>query len=89
MMGIQSNLKIRKKSVKDKLESYRIYVPVSFIKTNNNSLKVKRIVESSRQRGRGELKNLRLKQPGEDQQNARRAHNPKAAGSNPALAIRN
>ncbi len=51
-LKIKSNINERKKSIKDRLPSYRLYIPVKFIKIRNNSLKIQRYKMSSRQRGR-------------------------------------
>jgi len=45
-LKIETKLNRRNKSMKDKLPSYRLYVPVNFIKLNNNSLKVQRYFNS-------------------------------------------
>lgn len=53
------NLKVkiseRTKSRKDKLPSYRIYVPIKFIKLKNISIKVNRSINSGLEQGRNAL----------------------------------
>ncbi|MCD6404074.1 MAG: LAGLIDADG family homing endonuclease [Nanoarchaeota archaeon] len=47
-LGMNAALKKRKKSRKDKLPSYRLYVPVNFINVESNSVKVQRYKRASR-----------------------------------------
>lgn len=44
--GIHCNLSKRTRSVKDKLDSYRMYISVSFKNTNNLSIKVRELQDS-------------------------------------------
>ena len=43
-LGIESKITKKCKCMKDKLQRYSLYVPMKFLKTKNNSMKIKRIV---------------------------------------------
>jgi intein/homing endonuclease len=41
--GIESKITKKCKCVKDKLQRYSLYVPIKFLKTENNSMKIQRM----------------------------------------------
>jgi len=46
--GIESKITKKCKCVKDKLQRYSLYVPIKFLKTKNNSMKIKRMDSGER-----------------------------------------
>ena len=42
-LGVESNLSLRKKSIKDKLKSYRLYISVNFKRLDNLSIKARKL----------------------------------------------
>jgi len=48
MLGIESKITKKCKCMKDKLQRYSLYVPIKFLKTKNNSMKIKRMDSGER-----------------------------------------
>ena len=42
-LGIESKITKKCKCMKDKLQRYSLYVPIKFLKTENNSMKIQRM----------------------------------------------